>query len=513
MPRRPLKTRGDGLRILSVGAPPPPHSAWYRPGERLATCTCSPGISIEYRRRDRSVRSQVARRNTSPYRTPAGPRVDLPSSPGLLQPCQVVPGVLHATLTARRDEGASGTTADEAESRLTPGPEPGPRSPNVSANVTPASLRGAVLQYVSTTSFLVRKYAAASSDGNNLPLARPPRVGGSPCVNQADHLRSGSGGPRHLMAMHLHRQYGGPVHPPSRNPSPFASQRWVMHRSCDVFVPCYSCPSFGQSPFSRYTRRLTSYAVMSSSLRSRDRASLSATPSSPAQADAREAANTAAHTGHIKVSPSLPVHVCLNAYTFTSRPRASEKSSAPIPGKARLPHTPPPSPRPDLAEKRAVPRGVCPRLEHAPCRLSTSRMVLAPPQTTTDDAANRRYVAPALHHLPSVTLSWQLSSQPKLTLQSMLAYNARRRNSRLAMLYKMQHGLACVSCDSLNPLPASNTRRRRGHSQQYQQLSCRTNYRFYSFLPRTIRDWNSLPEDIVQSPSLATFVSMVSNLA
>ncbi|KAI8511868.1 hypothetical protein Bbelb_109680 [Branchiostoma belcheri] len=94
-----------------------------------------------------------------------------------------------------------------------------------------------------------------------------------------------------------------------------------------------------------------------------------------------------------------------------------------------------------------------------------------------------------------------------------LSLQARRRNSRLAMLYKMQHGLACVSCDSLNPLPASNTRRRRGHSQQYQQLSCRTNYRFNSFLPRTIRDWNPLPEDIIQSPSLATFASKVSNLA
>ncbi|KAI8514688.1 hypothetical protein Bbelb_072790 [Branchiostoma belcheri] len=72
----------------------------------------------------------------------------------------------------------------------------------------------------------------------------------------------------------------------------------------------------------------------------------------------------------------------------------------------------------------------------------------------------------------------------------------RRRNNRLTMLYKITQGLACVSCEALKLLPGNSTRRRRGHSQQYQQLPCRTNYRQYSFLPRTIRDWNSLPEEL-----------------
>ncbi|CAH1245543.1 Hypp7506 [Branchiostoma lanceolatum] len=89
----------------------------------------------------------------------------------------------------------------------------------------------------------------------------------------------------------------------------------------------------------------------------------------------------------------------------------------------------------------------------------------------------------------------------------------RRRSIRLTMLYKIKHGLACVRCDALKPLTDSNRRRRRVHSQQYQHFNSRTDYRLYSFFPRTVRDWNTLPEATVQSSSLATFVSKVSSSA
>ncbi|XP_066275334.1 uncharacterized protein [Branchiostoma lanceolatum] len=89
----------------------------------------------------------------------------------------------------------------------------------------------------------------------------------------------------------------------------------------------------------------------------------------------------------------------------------------------------------------------------------------------------------------------------------------RRRSIRLTMLYKIKHGLACVRCDALKPLTDSNRRRRRVHSQQFRHFNCRTDYRLYSFFPRTVRDWNTLPEATVQSSSLATFVSKVSSSA
>jgi len=86
----------------------------------------------------------------------------------------------------------------------------------------------------------------------------------------------------------------------------------------------------------------------------------------------------------------------------------------------------------------------------------------------------------------------------------------RRRTSRLAMLYKILNGLAHVRCKTLKPLPSSN-RCRRGHSLQLQHIPCRTNYRLNSFLPRTVREWNNLSEETVQSPSLARFILKVSS--
>ena len=67
----------------------------------------------------------------------------------------------------------------------------------------------------------------------------------------------------------------------------------------------------------------------------------------------------------------------------------------------------------------------------------------------------------------------------------------RRKLSRLSMLYKIRHGLSCVDfTEKLQPPPP---RQRRGHNQQYSQTNCRTQYQQSAFLPRTIKDWNSLP--------------------
>ena len=87
----------------------------------------------------------------------------------------------------------------------------------------------------------------------------------------------------------------------------------------------------------------------------------------------------------------------------------------------------------------------------------------------------------------------------------------RRRTARLSMLYRIRHDLVCVDGikGKLQPPPA---RPRRGHDQQYAQLQCRTQYHQQSFLPRTICDWNSLPQDVVEAKTIDTFVSRASRL-
>ena len=73
----------------------------------------------------------------------------------------------------------------------------------------------------------------------------------------------------------------------------------------------------------------------------------------------------------------------------------------------------------------------------------------------------------------------------------------RRQTCRLLMLYKIQSGLAhCPTLKAkLVPLPSSQ---RRTHDKQLTLLTARTQYRGSSFLPKTIRDWNSLPMKVVK---------------
>ena len=85
----------------------------------------------------------------------------------------------------------------------------------------------------------------------------------------------------------------------------------------------------------------------------------------------------------------------------------------------------------------------------------------------------------------------------------------RRKNSRLAVFYKMTNNIIC--CEDLTSQLMPNTRSRRtGSTKQYRRLSPRTNYWGESFLPRTIRDWNDLPQTAVDAATLDTFVSRVS---
>ena len=71
----------------------------------------------------------------------------------------------------------------------------------------------------------------------------------------------------------------------------------------------------------------------------------------------------------------------------------------------------------------------------------------------------------------------------------------RRKEARMSMLKKILDQDVAVSA-KLEPLPP---RARRGHSRQLKLIQCRTLYRQNSFFPRSIAEWNSLPQSEVES--------------
>ena len=99
-------------------------------------------------------------------------------------------------------------------------------------------------------------------------------------------------------------------------------------------------------------------------------------------------------------------------------------------------------------------------------------------------------VSKALQHL-----QWQ-------TLQS------RREAARLALFYKGKHNLAAI----YTPIyyqQQINTNTRQYHPSKYIQPSARTDAYKYSYFPRTITDWNSLPSEILNSESLDSFKTAI----
>ena len=79
----------------------------------------------------------------------------------------------------------------------------------------------------------------------------------------------------------------------------------------------------------------------------------------------------------------------------------------------------------------------------------------------------------------------------------------RRKDLRLALLYKVIHGAIAVPADDI--LTPVQTRTRAASSNNYRTIRASTDAYKYSFFPRTIRDWNTLSPDIREAPSLESF--------
>ena len=88
----------------------------------------------------------------------------------------------------------------------------------------------------------------------------------------------------------------------------------------------------------------------------------------------------------------------------------------------------------------------------------------------------------------------------------------RRKQARLIFLFKILNGLICIPNQYLpSPFPVTTTRSR--NPIKLQQLYTRTDVCHYSFLPRTIPDWNNLRIDNnINELDLTQFKDLVINL-
>ncbi len=76
----------------------------------------------------------------------------------------------------------------------------------------------------------------------------------------------------------------------------------------------------------------------------------------------------------------------------------------------------------------------------------------------------------------------------------------RRQTLRLCMMYKIHEGL--IAMDAQEFTTPLQRRWRHVNSNAYKIPHSKTEYHMYSFFPRTIREWNSLANETVNTPNL-----------
>ena len=96
-----------------------------------------------------------------------------------------------------------------------------------------------------------------------------------------------------------------------------------------------------------------------------------------------------------------------------------------------------------------------------------------------------------------------------LRFQELCPLSTRRYHQRLIMLYKIQH--FTVDIGQFNILRPGDSRTR-GAYRLYQIPAVQSVYK-YSFFPRTIQDWNSLPTYVTDCTSLEEFKAAMTTAA
>ena len=86
----------------------------------------------------------------------------------------------------------------------------------------------------------------------------------------------------------------------------------------------------------------------------------------------------------------------------------------------------------------------------------------------------------------------------------------RRTKQQLAMFYKIVSDQVDIHADSF--LTQSLTQTRKKHQRTYRPFTSATDTFKYSFFPRTVAVWNSLPAEIAEAPDLVSFRQGLSTL-
>ena len=155
-----------------------------------------------------------------------------------------------------------------------------------------------------------------------------------------------------------------------------------------------------------------------------------------------------------------------------------------------------------VIKERAYKGIVRPLLEYSPC--------IWDPSTKKDinkiEMVQRRaarYVMNRYHNTSSVSSMLKELKWPSL--------QERRQHARLTMMYKIVNNK--VDCPgTLNRLHPSLRSTRHNNSKSFQIPETSKNYIKESFIPRTIREWNHLPEEIVTAESIDTFKARLNNI-
>ena len=108
---------------------------------------------------------------------------------------------------------------------------------------------------------------------------------------------------------------------------------------------------------------------------------------------------------------------------------------------------------------------------------------------------------------------WESSVTSMLTNLQWPVLSLRRKVSRLSMIYKGLFNIINLEIpEYITKTTTTCHTTRYQHPLHFMIPTARTNYYHNSFFPRTLRDWNSLPINIIESKTLKSFLDNLSNL-
>ena len=108
-----------------------------------------------------------------------------------------------------------------------------------------------------------------------------------------------------------------------------------------------------------------------------------------------------------------------------------------------------------------------------------------------------------------ITSKYDADIEEDMSALGLTSLANRRKQARLSAFYKIHHGQIKISTRIKTQLSKRRHSTRTAHSQTYNIEHSRTNYRQMSFFPRTAREWNKLPDNIVSASSHEQFLNLL----